>query len=458
MHSIKDYDMLFKNSFEQNPALRFVYDQLQMASNLGRHYLLDLPFCTDEEALRSEFELLAQTVALTQNDNNRTKLTHIRNNLHQINDIRPTLVALADGVTLDDIQLFEIKKTAILTRKIADDLKAIRCDVFPLENMEAVVAILDPEHTNIPHFYVYSAYDHELATLRERIEHAQSTAEAEEYRFEAQKVEDRVRGKLSQKLLTYHNAIAHNLDTLAHLDLLLAKARLAIQWNACRPNIGNHTRLMGLYNPEVDHALREKGRTFQPVDIQFGREAILITGANMAGKSVLLKTVSLAQHLFQFGFYIPAKEADMSIVDIIINSIGDNQSETSGLSSFAVEILTVDKIIRSARAGQKVLALVDELARTTNPEEGKILVGNYLHLAQKLGITTLVTTHYSGIKATCRRLRVKGLQLSENQTITMGNIGDFMDYSLVETEADEVPMEAFTIAKLFGVDAEILGS
>ena len=201
--------------------------------------------------------------------------------------------------------------------------------------------------------------------------------------------------------------------------------------------------------------MKERGRAFQPIDIRFTNEAVLITGANMAGKSVLLKTVSLAQYLFQFGFCLPAKTATMTVVDEIISSIGDQQSETSGLSSFAVEILTQHHL-GAGRQGHKVLALVDELARTTNPEEGKILVGNYLRLAEKLHITTLVTTHYSGIRATCRRLRVKGLQLKEDQVVTIGNISDYMDYSLVETDADEVPMEAFNIARLFGVDEELL--
>lgn len=153
--------------------------------------------------------------------------------------------------------------------------------------------------------------------------------------------------------------------------------------------------------------------------------------------------------------YVPAAQATLAVVDEVISSIGDKQSEISGLSSFAVEILTIDKIIKQGRAGSKVLALVDELARTTNPEEGKRLVGNFIRLTQKLGITALVTTHYSGIDASCRRLRVKGLQLHENQALTVGNISDYMDYSLVETDADEVPMEAFAIAKLFGVDEEL---
>ena len=448
--------MLFKNTFEPIPALQFVYKNLQLTSTLGRHYLLDLPFCTDADTLRAEFDLMEATAAIVHDDTHRTKLSHLRNQLHQINDIRPTLSVLESGQVLDDIQLFEIKKTAILTDAIAQDLAAIQCTLFPLEEMGEVVACLDPEHTHIPHFYIYSAYDPELAKWRERIQNAQSVQEAEEFRFQAQKVEDKVRAHLTEQLRPWGEAIARNLDTLAHLDLILAKIRLASDWHCCRPEVADHTELVQLSNPEVAAALAEKGRRFQPIDIHFGRETILVTGAKMAGKSVLLKTLALTQYLFQFGFYVPAQRASLCVVEEIITSIGDRQSELSGLSSFAVEILTIDKIIQEGRAGKRVLALVDELARTTNPEEGKVLVGNFIRLTTQLGITALVTTHYGGIEASCRRLRVKGLQLKEGQVITAGNISDFMDYALVETDADEVPMEAFTIARLFGVDDELL--
>lgn len=448
--------MLFKNTFEPIPALQFVYKNLQLTSTLGRHYLLDLPFCTDADTLRAEFDLMEATAAIVHDDTHRTKLSHLRNQLHQINDIRPTLSVLESGQVLDDIQLFEIKKTAILTDAIAQDLAAIQCTLFPLEEMGEVVACLDPEHTHIPHFYIYSAYDPELAKWRERIQNAQSVQEAEEFRFQAQKVEDKVRAHLTEQLRPWGKAIARNLDTLAHLDLILAKVRLASDWHCCRPEVADRTELVQLSNPEVAAALAEKGRRFQPIDIHFGRETILVTGANMAGKSVLLKTLALTQYLFQFGFYVPAQRASLCVVEEIITSIGDRQSELSGLSSFAVEILTIDKIIQEGRAGKRVLALVDELARTTNPEEGKVLVGNFIRLTTQLGITALVTTHYGGIEASCRRLRVKGLQLKEGQVITAGNISDFMDYALVETDADEVPMEAFTIARLFGVDDELL--
>ncbi len=448
--------MLFKNSFEHNQGLHFVYEHLKFTSGLGRNRLLELPFCTDAAALQHEFDLLDNVIHILQNENYRSKLMHLRNNLHQINDIRPTLNALSGGTILDDIQLFEIKKTAILTRNIAADLKVMEADAFPLENTDAAIALLDPEHTNIPHFYIYSAYDPALAALRQQVTESHDATIAENLRFKAQQIEDRIRTRLTEELQTHHAALWHNLETLAHLDLLMAKAQLAIEWGACRPEISDHTELTRFYNPEVAEALKTKGRTFQRIDIKFGNETILITGANMAGKSVILKTVSLCQYLFQFGFFVPAGKATMTLQDEIISSIGDRQSELSGLSSFAVEIMTIDKIIKAGRAGKRVLALVDELARTTNPEEGKQLVNGFLRMSRELGITAIVTTHYSGIAAICRRLRVKGLHLNPNDPPTAGNISDKMDYALTETDGDEVPREAFSIATLLGIDEEFL--
>ncbi len=144
-------------------------------------------------------------------------------------------------------------------------------------------------------------------------------------------------------------------------------------------------------------------------------------------------------------------------MDEIITSIGDRQSALSGLSSFAVEVLTIDRIIKTAREGKRVLALVDELARTTNPDEGKRMVNGFIRICRQLSLTAIVTTHYSGLDVDCKRLRVKGLQIPENvSSLSIGHISDYMDYSLIETRNDDVPKEAFTIARLLHVDDEFL--
>lgn len=449
--------MLFKNAFEQHPSLRFVYENLQFDSALGRQHLLNLPFQTDAVALAAEFDQLEAMISLCQDENRRSTLSHLRQQIHQLNNIAPTLLSLSNGAVLDDIQLFEIKKTAILTKVIAQDVAKLGIEWLQYEPMDEVIALLDPEHTHIPHFYVYSAYDEELACLREKIKSAGDTPEAETYRFQAQQIEDQLRAQLSEKLQPYHPMLSHNLLNTAQLDLLIAKATLAIQWNACKPVIGDRHELTNITNPEIATALSQKGRRFQPVSIAFGRETVLITGANMAGKSVLLQSVALAQYLFQFGFFLPADAATLPIVDEILTSIGDRQSALSGLSSFAVEVLTIDRIIKTAREGKRVLALVDELARTTNPDEGKRMVNGFIRTCRKLSLSAIVTTHYSGLDVDCKRLRVKGLQIPEGvNNLSIGHISDYMDYTLVETHNDDVPKEAFTIARLLHIDDEFL--
>lgn len=85
------------------------------------------------------------------------------------------------------------------------------------------------------------------------------------------------------------------------------------------------------------------------------------------------------------------------------------------------------------------------------------MVNGFIRLSRKLGLTAVVTTHYSGLDVDCKRLRVKGLQIPEGiNSLSIGHISDYMDYSLIETRNDDVPKEAFTIARLLHVDEEFL--
>ncbi|MBO7629752.1 MAG: hypothetical protein J6S87_07410, partial [Bacteroidales bacterium] len=169
--------MLFKNAFEQQPTLRFVYEKLQFYSVLGRQYLLNQPFITDTNTLSSEHERLAMVMELWQDTSRRPVFSHLSQQIHQLNTIAPTLSALSNGAVLDDIQLFEIKKTAILTNVIAQDIQKLGISWLEYAPMGEVITILDPEHTFIPHFYVYSAYDEELACLREKMKSVNNTQE-----------------------------------------------------------------------------------------------------------------------------------------------------------------------------------------------------------------------------------------------------------------------------------------
>ena len=281
---------------------------------------------------------------------------------------------------------------------------------------------------------------------------------AEEYRWECVKREDLIRADLSKKLYIYHKMLAHNVEQIAILDVLWSKAAQALKSGFCKPVISeNITSYQHLYNPEIKEILKVSSKEFQPLDIKLYPDSCLITGANMSGKTVLLKTLALSQYLFQFGFYVPATEAKIVMVDEVALCTGDQQSEKNGLSSFANEILKIDQIIKKVKEKKKLFVLVDELARTTNPEEGKLLVNAFVLIMSNYKVMSLITTHYSGILTPTRKLRVKGLKLDTiTQRITPQILNDYMDYALIETHEEDVPMDALKIAEIFGVDQEFL--
>jgi DNA mismatch repair ATPase MutS len=203
--------------------------------------------------------------------------------------------------------------------------------------------------------------------------------------------------------------------------------------------------------------LQKEGKQFQPVDIELFPKPCLITGANMSGKTIFLRTVAFTQYMFQFGFFVPAKHAEINMVEEVLFCSEEGNSELSGLSSFAYEILKLNHFIKQVKNGRKVLILVDEPARTTNPTEGCALVSAFMTIMVKYNALALVTTHYAGVHSRCRRLRVKVLELENNTAeITPQHINQYMNYQLIETGDDQVPHEALRIAEIFEVDEEFL--
>ena len=128
--------------------------------------------------------------------------------------------------------------------------------------------------------------------------------------------------------------------------------------------------------------------------------------------------------------------------------IGDEQDTRKGLSSFSAEMQRIDRMIAAVNQGGRVLALVDEPARSTNPVEGSALVEALLEmLSGKSNLALLLTTHYT-VAHSGQCWRVQGL--------VPGTQGRKMDYRLVKTSSHEVPHEALNIARELGIDAQWL--
>ena len=422
--------MRFREIIDSPCGIRYLFDTLELQSGFARKVLLDREMMTRPEDISAAYASLKQTIALV--DADRRKVADMQFRLQDLRDIGGTLHALADGAVLDEVELFEIKHLAMLAGTLDTG-----CDLQP------VVSLLDPDGLRIGTFYLYDSYSATLRTLRRQAkEKADDPAVQEALTDE----EYRIRQQLCEKLRPFAGDMQRTLLELARLDISLAMALQVRGEGLVLPATGDGTDLRGMFHPELRHILRKDGKDFQPVDfrLQTGVPATLI-GANMGGKTVVLKTLCLIQYLYQFGFGIPAAEAVLTPFESIHFCIGDEQDERKGLSSFAAEMQRIGRMIAAAEQGKPVLALVDEPARTTNPVEGTALVRGLLARLSGFGNLALVlTTHYT-VEHTGQCWRVCGL--------VPGSQGRRMDYRLLRTEAHEVPHEALNIARELGIDA-----
>lgn len=104
-----------------------------------------------------------------------------------------------------------------------------------------------------------------------------------------------------------------------------------------------------------------------------------------------------------------------------------------------------------SKAGRKILVLIDELARTTNPAEGRALVCGVVELLAGAGVPVLITTHYSGIEGRCRRLRVRGFREEKIEgALTLANVTSFIDYSLWKKSGKKFPGRRFGSPRYWG--------
>jgi len=417
-------------------------DQLELQSGFARRWLLDSSMMTSDGDITRCYDVLHRFFDFVEKVD-KTRLDTLLFKLQSLKDIRTTIKNLHNHATLDDIELFEVKHLAILATDVARLLHEHEMDrVVEIPALDEVISILDPDGMKIATFYIYDSYCAQLKELRARMR--QYPEQQDDLMLEASELEEGVRKDLSQRLHPFATAIEQAQIALARIDVNLAKAMQMRQMGLCFPVLSpdGTSRYEAMFHPQVKAALADHGKTFQPVNIGFGQHPTLITGANMGGKTVVLKTLTLCQLLFQFGFGIPAASARIALKDEIHFCIGDEQSVEKGLSSFAAEMKNIDAVIKASREDKKLLALIDEPARTTNPTEGAALVTALLQVLAGRDMSLVMTTHYDIEPGDARCLRVKGFENGE------------MDYQLVEVHDGEVPHEALNIAQSLGIDAE----
>lgn len=199
--------------------------------------------------------------------------------------------------------------------------------------------------------------------------------------------------------------IIHTVEVLAHIDLILAKAKYAAAINATAPKLLGFRDRPGSTHPgttlkleRARHPLLE-ARKVVPIDLELDDNtyALVITGPNTGGKTVALKTVGLLTLMAQCGLHVPAAEgAELSVFEGVYADIGDEQSIEQSLSTFSAHMTNTINILREVN--NRSLVILDELGAGTDPAEGSALARAILNNLLDRGVTTLVTTHHPELK------------------------------------------------------------
>lgn len=453
--------MKIKDLIKQDAGFQYVIDNMEFMSAAGRRKALNTDFSTDVASLKDEWLRVDKAVAATREYKYKKPYIDLRHCLMCLHDLQGTLASLANHTPLNEVELFEIKNLAMLCRTATGAIDGLgMSDILPLPCLDEVFDLLDPDRTGIANFYIYDSYDERLTSLRRELNALQTSngdpMRISELLVQQNEIQDAVCIRLSDQLTKWTNILVTAMEQMAYTDFLLTKADLAIRWNLTQPNIGDTTEYTGLVNPRLKERNEKAHMRYQPVDISIHNGVCLITGANMAGKTVLLKSVGTSQLMAQCGLFVPAEKAVIKLVDGVVTSIGDDQDEMNGLSSYASEIIKISNILKECRQ-RDLLVLIDEPARTTNPTEGKALVQAIIKLLEGLHSLTLITTHYDQLGTNCRRLRVRGfVEEMADVPLTPQNISRFIDYSLTDDQADDVPHEALRIAAILGCDSSMI--
>ena len=184
---------------------------------------------------------------------------------------------------------------------------------------------------------------------------------------------------------------------IAVLDVLSSLSELASLRNYHRPHIHSEDRLRIV---EGRHPVIEitSDEPFIPNDTYLDRkedQILIVTGPNMGGKSTYLRQVALICILAQMGSFVPAREAEIGVVDRIFTRIGAMDFLSVGQSTFMVEMLETAKILNNAT--EKSLILLDEIGRGTSTFDGLSIawaVAEHLHEKEDIRAKTLFATHY----------------------------------------------------------------
>jgi DNA mismatch repair ATPase MutS len=277
-------------------------------------------------------------------------------------------------------------------------------------------------------------------------------------------VEESVRARVSHRLREHAQALETLIEALGAFDVRLAQVRFTQEYGCVAARIVRE-RVVRFTNARylpLQAELEAQGRRYEPISLALSDCAVL-TGPNMGGKSVALRTCGFVALLAAFGIPVPAETAECALFDELAwLGIGAGEELGGLLSSFAREVVRLNELL--ARPASNALLLIDEFARTTTPHEGKALLVALIRSLRRRGRLAFIATHLAGIapEAQARHFAVRGLRNvpkgapAGDLQAALASLADSMDYAIVESGDGTGQADAVALAHLLGLDEDIV--
>lgn len=212
-------------------------------------------------------------------------------------------------------------------------------------------------------------------------------------------IELRLFNELVVAIAEFTAAIQLNAQIIAQIDCLMSLSKVAIRNGYVKPTV-NDTKVIKILDgrhPVIEQSL-PPGEEYVSNDIYLDndtQQVMMITGPNMSGKSAVLRQTALIVLMAQMGSFVPAKAADIGMVDKIFTRVGASDNISSGESTFMVEMNETASILNNL--SDRSLVLLDEIGRGTSTYDGVSIawaIAEYLHEYPKAKAKTLFATHY----------------------------------------------------------------
>lgn len=261
--------------------------------------------------------------------------------------------------------------------------------------------------------------------------------------------------EVRQYIASRGDAIQATSAALARLDFLCSLAQVARENDYVCPRFNDKgtIRIQNGRHPVVEKMLTDS--VFVPNDVwldQKDNRMLIITGPNMAGKSTYMRQVAVIAIMAQIGSYVPATQADLTVVDRIFTRVGASDDLTAGQSTFMVEMTELAHILKYATP--KSLVILDEIGRGTSTYDGMSLARaavEYMVNTKRLHCKTLFATHYHEL---CEL--EQSLEGVKNYNIAVKKRGDDITFlrKIVPGGADD--SFGIEVAKLAGLPQPLL--